>query len=85
MLTAGPSSGQFASGLALQYRFQVLTSTNTVVQEALVSATNWQVTANLLPNTRYTWRVRPELQGDAGPWSGTGSFITSIRSSSTIR
>ena len=76
LLTAGPAIGQFASSIALQYRFQVTTSTNTLVQEGLVSATNFQVTAKLLPNTRYAWRVRPEYQGEAGPWSGTGSFIT---------
>jgi len=75
-LTAGPATGQFASGLPLQYRFEVRTSANALVQEALVGSTTWQVTANLLPNTRYTWRVRPEYQADAGPWSGVGSFIT---------
>jgi len=76
ILTAGPSSGVFASGLALQYRFEVRNASNSVVQEALVGTTSWQVTATLLPATRYTWRVRPEYQGEAGPWSGTGSFVT---------
>ena len=78
MLTAGPATGIFASGLALQYRFQVLTSTNTLVQEALVNTTSWQATATLIPNTRYQWRVRPEYQNEAGPWSGIGSFITRL-------
>ena len=76
VLTAGPASGQFAAGMALQYRFELRTTPGVVVQEALVGNPTWQVTANLLPNTRYTWRVRPELQGEAGPWSGVGSFIT---------
>jgi len=75
-LSASPASGQFATGMVLQYRFEVRTSTNVLVQEALVGSTTWQVTANLLPNTRYTWRVRPEYQGEAGPWSGVGSFVT---------
>jgi hypothetical protein len=79
VLTAGAATPQFASGLALQYRFQVLTSANTVAHEALVNGTTVQVaTTTLLPNTRYAWRVRPEFQGEAGPWSGTGSFVTRL-------
>ena len=27
-------------------------------------------------NTAYTWRVRAEYLGEAGPWSNTMSFIT---------
>ena len=78
LLAAGPATGVFASGLPLQYRFELRNPANAVVQDALVSATSFQVTATLVPNTRYTWRVRPEYQGEAGPWSGTGSFITRI-------
>jgi hypothetical protein len=79
VLTAGPATPQFASGLALQYRFQVLTSANTVAHEALVNGPTAQVaTTTLLPNTRYAWRVRPEFQGEVGPWSGTGSFVTRL-------
>jgi hypothetical protein len=76
VLNASPASPLFASSLALQYRFEVRTSSNVLVQDALVGSTTWQITAALLPNTRYTWRVRPEFQGEAGPWSGVGSFIT---------
>jgi hypothetical protein len=76
LLTAGPATAQFASGLALQYHFEVRNAANAVVQEAVVNTTSWSVTATLNPNTRYSWRVRPEFQGEAGPWSGVGSFIT---------
>src|SRR6185295_585945 len=67
VLNASPASPLFASGLALQYRFEVRTSSNVLVQDALVGSTTWQITSTLLPNTRYTWRVRPEFQGEAGP------------------
>jgi hypothetical protein len=76
VLTASPASAQFASGISLQYRFEVRTSANVLVQDALVNNPTWQITATLLPNTRYTWRVRPEYKGEGGPWSGTGSFVT---------
>ena len=76
LLTASASTGQFASGLALQYHFQVFNAANAMLQEAVVGSPSWQVTAVLVGNARHTWRVRPEYQGEAGPWSGTGSFIT---------
>jgi hypothetical protein len=76
VLSASPANALFASGIALQYRFEVRTTANVLVQDALVGTTSWQITATLLPKTRYTWRVRPEFQGEAGPWSGVGSFIT---------
>jgi len=76
LLSATPSVGTFAPGLPLQYHFQVFNPANAVVQEALVANASWQVTATLVGNTRYTWRVRPEYQGQPGPWSGVGSFIT---------
>ncbi len=78
ILTAGASAGTFASGLALQYRFQVFNAAGTLVQDSgLLGGTTFQVTSPpLAPNARHTWRVRPEYQGEAGPWSPTGSFIT---------
>jgi len=75
-LSATPSVGTFAPGLPLQYHFQVFNGANAVVQEAVVNTTTWNVTAALVGNARYTWRVRSEYQGQAGSWSGVGSFIT---------
>src|ERR1700730_7528850 len=34
VLSAGPATGQFTSGLALQYHFEVRNAANSVVQEA---------------------------------------------------
>ena len=65
-----------ATPVTFQYRFQVFNPANVIVEDALVSGTTYQVTAALNPNTRHTWRVRPELQGQGGPWSALASFIT---------
>ena len=78
ILSASPASLQFptAAPVALQYRFQVFNPGGTLLDNALVSGTTYQVTTVLLPNTRHTWRVRPEVQGEGGPWSATASFVT---------
>jgi hypothetical protein len=76
VLTAGPSTPQFATGVPLQYRFQVMNAAGTVVDQALVATTSWTVVAQLAPNARHTWRVRAEYLGEVGPWSVTQSFIT---------
>jgi hypothetical protein len=76
VLSADPATPAFASGVALQYRFQVMTTAGVIVDQALVNDTTWQVAATLLPNTIYNWRARAEYQGEAGPWSTTSSFIT---------
>jgi hypothetical protein len=78
ILTASPSSLQFptATAVSLQYRFQVFSAAGALVDDALVSGTTYQVAAVLIPNTRHTWRVRPEVQGEGGPWSATASFVT---------
>ena len=78
ILTASPGSLQFptATAVTLQYRFQVFSAAGTLLDNAVVSGTTYQVTTTLVPNTRHTWRVRPEVQGEGGPWSATGSFIS---------
>jgi len=77
-LTARAATLQFPSAapIALQYRFQVFNPAGTLVENALVSDTTYRVTAALAPNTRHTWKVRAEAQGQAGPFSGVASFIT---------
>jgi len=63
---------------ALSYHFQVLSPTGTVVADSdPVGSLSYRVTANLPFKTRHTWRARAEYGNDMGPWSGTGSFITS--------
>lgn len=77
VLSTAASSPQFASGVALQYRFQVFNLANALVQDSgLVSTTSWPVTVELVGNQRHTWRVRPEYQGQPGPWSSVASFIS---------
>ena len=75
-LTASPSTTQFAAAGPLQYRFQVLNAAGTIVAQALVSGTSWIVTPDLAPNANHTWRARAEYQGEAGPWSSVGSFVS---------
>jgi hypothetical protein len=79
VLTARASTLQFptTSPPAIQYRFQVLNPAGVVVDNSLVGGTTYQIAATLLPNTRHTWRVRPEVAGEVGPWSTTvASFVT---------
>jgi hypothetical protein len=76
VLSAGPATPQFAAGVPLQYRFQVMNSAGTIVDQALVSTTTWTVNATLAPNATHTWRVRSEYLGEAGPWSNLQSFVT---------
>src|SRR5262245_29829847 len=86
VLTAGASTPQFATGVPLQYRFQVMNPAGTVVAQALVGSPTWTVTPDLTAfNTTHTWRVRAEYLGEAGPWSNTMSFVTVNPSSSTNR
>ena len=75
-LVAGPSTAQYTS-LQLQYRFQVFNDTGSLVQDSgLMNAPTFTIVVALTPLKRYTWKVRAEYQGTAGPWSGTASFTT---------
>src|SRR5215471_1300794 len=75
-LTAGSASVD-QSSYTLQYRFQVLNANGDISEDSgLMSGTNWTTTKTLTPLASYTWRVRAESQGYAGPWSTGGSFKT---------
>jgi hypothetical protein len=78
VLSARGATMQYVSAtpVTLQYRFQVFNSAGTMVENALVSSTNYQVTSQLVPNSRHTWKVRAESQGEFGPFSSTASFVT---------
>ena len=79
VLTAGPVAFTYAApgAPALQYHFQVLNAAGTVVKEALVSGLTWTVPDNvLLGNTTYSWQVRAESAGQAGPWSSRAAFVS---------
>ena len=75
-LVAGAATPQYAT-LTLQYRFQVFNDANAlVVDSGLMANPTFTITTTLTPLKRYTWRVRAEYQGAAGPWSSAGSFTT---------
>ena len=74
-LTAGTATLQFGSGVALQYRFQVLNGSTVVATSNLMNSPQWTVPTQLAGNQRHTWQVRAEAQGAAGPWSSAASFI----------
>lgn len=76
-LTASPSASLFGVGAAFQYRFQIFNPAGALVHDSgVVNSSSYTVSANLVPLTRHTWRVRAEYQGGAGPWSTTESFIS---------
>ena len=75
LLVVSPSTAPFVPAIAVKYRFQVFNSANTMVDNALVNTTSYDVGADLTADLRHTWRARAE-GGDAfGPWSTTASFI----------
>jgi hypothetical protein len=78
VLTARASTLQFAAAAPapMEYRFQVFNPAGVAVENALVSSPTHTFTTQLQPNTRHTWRVRPEVQGEPGPWSSTATFIS---------
>jgi len=77
-LTASGSTAKFGTQMPLQYRFQVLNESGAIVQDSgVISALTFNVTSTLEFKKRHTWRVRAEYQGQFGPWSASGSFISS--------
>jgi hypothetical protein len=75
-LVAGAASVDL-SGYQLQYRFHLFNDAGTLVADSgLAGEPSWTPASTLTPNTRYTWKVRAESQGWAGPWSSEGSFRT---------
>lgn len=75
-LSAGNASVD-QSSFTLQYRFQILNDGGAVVEDSgLQASTSYTSTKTLTPLASFTWRVRAESQGYAGPWSSAGSFNT---------
>jgi hypothetical protein len=74
---SGVESTQGASVSPL-YRFQLLNNNGGLIQQSnLQSSTSWTPTAKLDFDTRYLWQVRAEIDnGDVGPWSPRGSFLS---------
>lgn len=77
ILAATGSTGKYGSTSTLAYRFQVFNDAGTMVQDSgLQGSPSYRITTLLDFKKRYTWRVRAELQNEAGPWSTTASFIS---------
>ncbi len=79
-LTVSASAGKYSDALPgpLTYRFQVLDPAGTIVAESgQISGLSYRVPTQLAFRVRHTWRVRAEIGAGVGPWSSTGSFISS--------
>jgi hypothetical protein len=74
-LVASPSTTPFASGVPLQYRFQIFNSANVLVDDSLESEPRYDVQVDLAVNLSYTWQARAESGGEVGPWSTMATFI----------
>ena len=75
-LTATAATVDVAT-LVLKYRFQLFNDNSTLVLDSgLVTAPTWTTPVTLTPNTRFTWKVRGEADGWAGPWSAIATFNT---------
>ncbi|HUU34195.1 MAG TPA: hypothetical protein VMW48_09025 [Vicinamibacterales bacterium] len=79
----GNAVGRFTS-IALSYRVQVLDATGAVLGESTVAQNAGDQTSvagdnDLAFDTEYQWRVRGELDGEAGPWSSVWTFTTPQR------
>ena len=84
-LTFQAATAKYVSGEAFLYRVQLLDSASTVLEEKTGDATSYRMATQFNPDTLYRWRVRPEQQGMAGPWSATETFRSMEKPSGYIR
>jgi hypothetical protein len=75
-LTAAPATATEGGNITPQYRFQLFDDTGKQVAEGLQNSPNWTPLISPEFDKTYTWQVRAEFQGDAGPWSAKGSFVS---------
>ena len=80
VLVTGNSTTTFSPEVALSYRFELSNAANAIVESVVVpggaGSTSRTVAADLDSEATYSWRVRPEYQGTAGPWSVRAVFIS---------
>lgn len=74
------ATGRFVA-IAPQYRLEAFDDAGTLLLSQLVNQgggtqTTWAYASDLPFDTVFAWRVRAELDGQAGPWSATESFRT---------
>jgi hypothetical protein len=77
-LTANGSSPTQGGDFTSQYRFQLLDESGTTVisDSGLRSSPNWRPPVALAIDTKYTWRVRAEYDGNVTAWSALAAFIS---------
>lgn len=83
VLTASKGAGKFAD-VALSYQFQVRSGTTVVYDSGAIggvgsgSNVTHSPTAQLEPDTIFTWRVRAVYQGAVGSWSSDATFKSPV-------
>jgi len=79
ILIASNAATSYAAGVPLQYRFEIYDAAGTAVHSASVGsgagATAYTVPIDLEGEKPYSWSVRTEYQGSAGPWSARAAFV----------
>ena len=81
--TFANSSGRFQS-VALSYRIQLFDNNGNPVGERTITQagsgqTSYDSDVDLAYEQDWSWRVRAELDGQVGPWSGLAAFKTPLR------
>ena len=83
LLTASKATGKYAD-VPISYRFQVRSGSTVVYDSGIIGGVGsgnnvtHTPTAQLEPDTNFTWRVRAEYQGAFGSWSSDGSFRSPV-------
>ena len=83
VLTASKASGKYAD-VAMSYQFQIRSGTTVVYDSGVVggvgsgSNVTHTPTAQLDPETNFTWRVRAAYQGAVGSWSSDAAFKSPV-------
>jgi hypothetical protein len=77
------AGGRFSS-VALSYRLQLFDANGGLLGERTIdqsgaSQTSYDADVDLTYEADFAWRVRAELQGEAGPWSALASFKTPLK------
>jgi hypothetical protein len=80
VLTVANATGMYASGIALSYRFEVMTPAGQVVYVSPLvpqggATTSHQVAIDLDGEAAYTWQARAVYQDIAGPVAARSSFF----------
>jgi hypothetical protein len=81
--TFNNASGKYST-VPLSYRIQLLDAAGALQGERTVvqsggGQTSYEADVDLAYESDFQWRVRAELQGEAGPWSALAQFKTPVR------